>query len=76
MVVLVPEPVVVVPPGVLVKVQVPVAGKLFNSTLPVDKSHVGCETVPGEGDDGETGAALITILDDDDEVHPDALVTV
>jgi len=41
MVVLVPEPVVVVPPGVLVKIQVPVAGKLFKTTLPVGTAHVG-----------------------------------
>ena len=41
MVVLVPEPVVVVPPGVLVKIQVPVAGKLFKTTLPVGAAHVG-----------------------------------
>ena len=41
MVLLVPVPVVVVPPGVLVNVQVPVAGKPFKTTLPVDVAHVG-----------------------------------
>ena len=41
MVVLVPDPVVVVPPGVLVKVQVPVAGKPLNITLPVPTLQVG-----------------------------------
>lgn len=40
-VVLVPDPVVVVPPGVLVKVQVPVAGKPSKTTLPVAIVHVG-----------------------------------
>ena len=41
MVVLVPDPVVVVPPGVLVKVQVPVAGNPFSTTLPVATEQVG-----------------------------------
>ena len=49
MVVLVPEPVVVVPPGDLVKVQVPVAGKLFKTTLPVATLQVGWVTVPTTG---------------------------
>ena len=40
-VMLVPVPVVVVPPGFLVKVQVPVAGKLLNTTLPVARAQVG-----------------------------------
>jgi hypothetical protein len=54
MVVLVPVPEVVVPPGVLVNVQVPVAGKPFKTTLPVDKAHVGCVIVSATGPDGET----------------------
>jgi hypothetical protein len=49
MVVLVPLPWVVVPPGVLVNVQVPVAGKPFKTTLPVDITHVGCVILPGTG---------------------------
>ena len=40
-VVVVPVPVVVVPPGVLVKVQVPEAGKPFKPTLPVATMQVG-----------------------------------
>ena len=40
-VVLVPVPVVVVPAGDLVKVQVPDAGKPFNTTLPVAIAQVG-----------------------------------
>ena len=52
MVVLVPAPVVVVPPGVLVNVQVPAAGKPLNTTLPVDKAHMGCVIVPTAGADG------------------------
>ena len=38
---LVPVPVLVVPPGVLVSVHVPAAGKSFKVTLPVAKEQVG-----------------------------------
>ena len=74
--VLVPVPVVVVPPGVLVKVQLPVAGKLFNITLPVETEQVGWVIVPTVGAVGDTGWAMITTLVDDDEIQPEALVTV
>ena len=40
-VVLVPLPVTVVPPGLLVIVQVPVAGNPFKTTLPVASVQVG-----------------------------------
>jgi hypothetical protein len=40
-VVLVPVPVVVIPPGFLVNVHVPVSGKPLNTTLPVAREHVG-----------------------------------
>jgi hypothetical protein len=40
-VIVVPDPGVVTPPGVLVKIQVPVTGKLFKTTLPVGTAHVG-----------------------------------
>ena len=53
MVVLVPVPVAVVPPGVLVNVQVPVAGKPNNTTLPVGIAHVGCAVVSATGPEGE-----------------------
>ena len=49
MVLLIPVPVVVVPPGVLVIVQVPVAGKPFNTTLPVASAQVGWVMVPTVG---------------------------
>ncbi len=52
---LVPVPVVVVPPGVLVKVHVPVDGKLLNSILPVVTLHVGCVIVPATGAVGVGG---------------------
>ena len=64
------------PPGDLVKVQVPVEGKPFNTTEPVLIEQVGCVMVPTIGADGAAGIALITILADADDVHPAALVTV
>jgi hypothetical protein len=76
MVVLVPVPVVVVPPGVRVNVHVPDAGKPFKTTPPVATLQVGCVTVPSVGADGALGTAVITTFPDDPEVHPDALVTV
>jgi hypothetical protein len=76
MVVLVPVPVLVVPPGVRVKVQLPVAGKPFKITLPVTTEQVGWVIVPTVGAVGEEGAAVIITLADPDEVQPDELVTV
>lgn len=66
----------VIPPGVLVSVQVPVEGKPFNTTLAVATEHVGCVIVPITGDAGVDGLALITTLPDDSEIHPDAFITV
>ena len=40
MVVVVPDPDVVTPPGLRINVQVPVAGKPFKTTLPVATEHV------------------------------------
>jgi hypothetical protein len=37
----VPVPEIVTPPGLLVRVHVPVNGNPLNTTLPVDISHVG-----------------------------------
>ena len=76
MVVLVPVPVVAIPPGLRVKVQVPVAGKPFKVTLPVDTEQVGCTIVPTEGAVGIVGAVFITTLADTDDVQPAAFVTV
>jgi hypothetical protein len=50
-IVLVPLPVMVVPPGIRVRVHVPV-GKSFKITLPVDRLHVGCVIVPIAGGRG------------------------
>ena len=73
---LVPVPVVVVPLGFCVKVHVPLDGKPFKVTLPVDTLQVGCVVVPTEGAVGALGAVLMTILPDAAEVQLAALVTV
>jgi len=54
-VVLVPVPVFVAPPGVAVIVHVPVAGKPFRITLPVATEHVGWVIVPMVGAEGVIG---------------------
>jgi hypothetical protein len=53
--VLIPVPMNVIPPGVRVNVHVPVAGKPFNTTLPVETVHEGCVIVPMEGALGVAG---------------------
>lgn len=73
---LVPVPVVVVPPGDLVNVQVPEAGKPESTTLPVATEQVGCVIVPIVGVAGVSACALITTFDVEADTHPDALVTV
>lgn len=49
MVVVVPVPVVVAPPGLRVRVQVPEEGRFVSSTLPVDVPQSGWVMVPREG---------------------------
>ena len=72
MVVVVPVP--VIPPGLIV--HVPVAGKPFNTMLPVGDAHAeGWVTVPTIGAVGATGAALMTTSADGFEIHPVAAVT-
>jgi hypothetical protein len=72
MVALVPEP--IIPPGLIV--QLPLAGKPFKMTLPVDNVQVGGVMVPAVGAEGVMGCVLITTLADVVEMHPEALVMV
>jgi hypothetical protein len=72
MVVVVPEP--VMPPGL--RVQVPVAGRPFNTTDPVARVQVGWVMVPTVGAVGVAGWALITTSAEAGEIQPAALVTV
>ena len=74
MVILVPVPVEVDPPGVLVNVQVPVAGKLFKTTLPVGKAHVGCVIRSGTGAEGIEFTVAVT-EDLDPVVQPFAVAS-
>jgi hypothetical protein len=67
-------PVPAIAPGLIV--HVPVAGRPFNTTLPVDAAHeAGWVIVPIIGADGATGALLITTVADASEIHPASLVT-
>ena len=50
----VPDPGVVFPPGLLVSVQAPVAGKLPSTTLPEGIAQVGCIMFPTTGEAGST----------------------
>jgi riboflavin synthase len=60
-------------PGLIV--HVPVAGKPFNTTLPVDiAQEEGCVIVLTIGAVGATGAACITTLADGCDIHPAAAV--
>jgi len=74
--VLVPVPDVVTVPGYLVKVQVPIDGKLLKITLPVERIQVGAVIVPTAGAVGVEGCTGITTFAEATEVHPTALVTV
>jgi hypothetical protein len=67
-------PVPVIAPGLMV--HVPVAGRPFNTTLPVGAAHeAGWVTVPIIGAGGATGAAFITTVADASDIHPASLVT-
>jgi hypothetical protein len=67
-------PVPDIDPGLIV--QIPDAGRPFNTTLPVVAMHEeGWEIVPIIGAVGATGAGLITTLADSTEIHPASLVT-
>lgn len=74
-VVLVPLPVVVSPLGWRVTVHVPLEGRPFKTTLPVDTLHDGCVMFPITGAEGVGGCELINALDERPEVHPKELVT-
>ena len=54
-VVLVPDPVVVAPPGFLVIVHVPDDGNPLSTTLPVEVAQEGCVIVPTTGAVGVAG---------------------
>ena len=52
----------------------PVAGRPFNTTLPVVAEHeAGCEIVPATGAVGATGGGLIITSADACDTHPGSL---
>jgi len=75
-VVLVPVPVAVTAPGFRVRVQVPVSGKPFKTTLPVATAHVGWVMVPTTGAGGDSGWLGMITFADSGETQPCSLVTV
>ena len=67
-------PVPAIEPGLIV--HIPVDGRPFSTILPVGSAHEeGWVTVPINGAEGATGAALITTMADASEIHPASLVT-
>ena len=70
MVVLVPVPVIA--PGLII--HVPVAGRPFNTTLPVGAAHeAGCVVAPTNGAVGAEGGSLIITSAEACEIHPGSL---
>lgn len=74
-VVVVPNPLVVIEPGLRVSVHSPVAGNPVSSILPVETKQVGCVTVPITGADGVTGCGFIVTELVMVDVQPSAFVT-
>jgi hypothetical protein len=74
--VLIPDPVVVTPPGVRIRVQDPDGGNPPKDTLPVDTVHVGMVTVPTTGAVGADDNTLIVTLADAAEMQFAAFKTV
>lgn len=66
-------PVPVIAPGLMV--QVPVAGRPVNTTVPVGVAHAeGCVIVPTLGAVGAVGGALINTSADGSDIHPASVV--
>ena len=70
-----PVPLVFMPPGFLVTIQVPFSGKPLNRTLPVAVVQVGWVMAPTKGAAGVAGEGLITTFAEAEEVHPPLFVT-
>lgn len=75
-VLLVPVPAVVTPPGKRVITHEPDDGNPLNTTLPVGTVNVGWVIVPTAGAAGVGGCAGITTLAEAVDKHPSAVVTV
>ena len=75
-VVLVPEPVVVMFTGDLVSVQVPDEGSPLRGTLPVATVQDGWTIAPMTGTDGVSGWLFRIAAEEAEDVQPDEFVTV
>ncbi len=75
-VMLAPEPVRCTPSGVLVNVQVPVAGRPLKVTLPVDTAQEGCTINPTTGIGRPAGCPGINTSSDVGETQLEAFLTV
>jgi hypothetical protein len=69
----VPFPVVVTPPGERVIVQSPVEGNPLNGTLPVEAKQVGCVIVPAIGAVGVGLTVTVVDAEADGPLHPFAV---
>jgi hypothetical protein len=76
MVVEVPLPVVVMPPGVRVIVQSPDEGNPFSWILPVETKHVVCVIVPIEGAAGLWLTVIVVDAEAEGPLHPFAVTLI
>ena len=76
MLVLLPLPLEVTPPGYLVRVQLPEDGSPDNTTLPVDTLQVGWVIVPVPGAPGVTGWEFMLTEAVEPDVQPSLFLTV
>ena len=65
-----PELLTTVPPGVMVKSQLPAAGNPESSIVAVASVHVGCMILAIVGADGLAGKAFMVAGSDAGEEHP------
>ena len=72
----VPIPARIVPPGYIVTLHVPDAGSPARETLPVATEQLGCVTVPITGAVGVGGCVVTVAETDATEVQPNELVIV
>lgn len=73
---LVPVPVVVIPPGLRVRVHVPFEGKPLNVTLPVATEHDGLVIVPTTGAEGLSFTVIVYVAFAAAQCEPKGLLVV
>ena len=73
---LIPVPEVVIFPGVILIIHVPLTGNPFNPTLPVSVPLTGWVIVPINGAGGAAGCCGTTMFAEEIETQPSEFVTV